>query len=133
MKAYLIDPTARAVTQVECRDYRDMQRHVGADCLDFLRINTEGDRIGVDDMGLVDGKQHGRFLVETYPNELAGRAIVFGCDQAGETTEPVATLEEITEMVAWCGEKVSGKGADVTGAGAVTTITAKPGQPVTSA
>lgn len=100
MNAYLIDPFARTITQVEYSgDYKQIYDLIDADCYDCARINREGDAIFVDDEGLIREKAQSFFLHEDYPNPLAGKGLVLGCDAQGESVAPHTTLEELKSKI----------------------------------
>lgn len=98
MKAYLIDPEARTITEVEHDgDYRQIYEFIDADCFDLARLNEHGDGIYVDDEGLFTKRCF--FHVEGYSHPLAGKGLVLGCDEEGNSTAPTITLEWLKERV----------------------------------
>ena len=99
MKAFLIDPQAQTITEVEYSgDYTEIYKHIGADMFDVVRINRNGDCIFVDDEGLLKEPEH--FFAHTnYPNPLAGRGLVLGTDDEGDSAPPKVTLEKLREDV----------------------------------
>lgn len=103
MRAYLIDPLARSVTEVDYNgDIHQIYEFIHADVFDTCRINAHGDEIFVDDMGLMKEQTVANFFChENYPQPLAGRGLVLGCDDDGETTAPVASIEEVTEQISF--------------------------------
>jgi hypothetical protein len=114
MKAYLIDPVAKSITQVEYSgEYTNIYEHIQADCFDVVRVNDKGDSIFVDDEGLM--KPNAFFLHRNYPSPLAGRGLMLGLDYAsGESVEPVCSIEELrqdivfmsrAELVRWLDEQ----------------------------
>jgi hypothetical protein len=110
MRAYLIDPQAGEITQVDYTgDYRNIYQHIGADCFDVARFGDEGDAAFVDDNGLLNDPRY-FFMVRGNPNPLAGKGLVLGCDAEGESIEPKCTLEWLKANVAFCGELIPGTG-----------------------
>lgn len=103
MKAYLIDPLARSVTEVDYTgDFRQIYDFIHADTFATCRINEHDDTIFVDDEGLLKRQTVANFFChENYPQPLAGRGLVLGCDDMGESTAPVASLEEIAEQISF--------------------------------
>lgn len=101
MNAYLIDPVARTITAVDYTGkYTNIYDHIEADCFDLVRINCEGDAIFVDDEGLLKDDQS-FFMYEGYPSPLAGRGLVLGSDEEGESVSPKITLEELKANVSF--------------------------------
>ena len=103
VNGYLIDPEARTVTnvKVDVKDgsgIEDIYRHLGVDCFDLARINRHGDAVFVDDEGLLKDPEY-FFAIEGYPEKLAGRGLVLGCDARGETVSPVASFDSVKRGV----------------------------------
>lgn len=97
--AYLIDPAARTVTQVEYTgDYTNIYTHIDADCFDIVRVYRNGDGIFVDDEGLLKPQEH-FFLHRNYPNPLAGKGLMLGCDEEGESIAPQTSIETLREDI----------------------------------
>jgi len=97
--AILIDPIARIVTEVTWNgDYKHIAQLAECDTYDCARINAHGDGIFVDDEGLFK-EQQCFFLHEDYPQPLAGKGLVLGCDEEGESVRPHTTLEEVRQRV----------------------------------
>lgn len=105
MKAFLIDPFNRTITEVEHNgDFHQIY--------EFLQITTPftvvalgeeygRDSIFLDDEGLY-AKDQRYFLLAGYPQPLAGRGLVLGCDDEGETVAPQkVTLDELHGLIAW--------------------------------
>ena len=101
MKAFLIDPQAQQITQVEYSgDYRQIYEHINAPMFTTATFNEAGDTCFVDDEGLFNG-DNCFFVIAGYPQPLAGRALVLGCNDEGESTEPSITLGQCRAMVEW--------------------------------
>lgn len=98
MQAFLIDPVAREVTAVEYDgDWQNISKLIGARVFDVARLQN-GDSIFVDDEGLFREEQS--FFMHTgYGNPLAGKGLVLGCDEHGDSTAPNCTLEELRAQV----------------------------------
>jgi hypothetical protein len=110
--AILIDPFARLVTEVTWNgDYRHIYELIGADCYDCARINGKGDGVFVDDEGLFKEEQ-AFFWHEDYPQPLAGKGLILGCDDEGESVRPHTTIEEVRSKVSF-GQPMRLNGADV--------------------
>ena len=112
MKAYLINPFAREVTQVEhSGDLEQIYGFLGGvRCVTCVTINQEGDGVFVDDEGLFNGDNE-FFSVAGYPEPLAGFGLVLGCDPEGESVAPALTFEALRDRVKFWDrwEIISGK------------------------
>lgn len=99
--AFLIDPHTLSITTVEWNgDYKHIYKLIEADCYDCARVSREGDGIFVDDEGLF--KQDQRFFLHAdYPNPLAGKGLMLGCDAEGESIAPSCTLDELVSKIRW--------------------------------
>ena len=103
MKAYLIDPAARTVEQVQYSgDYHQIYELIGASTFDVAYINAKRDGLFVDDEGMLrDPETQSYFLVQGCPNPLAGKALCLGCNDEGESVAPRITLQELRQRVIW--------------------------------
>lgn len=103
MKAILIDPFARTVEEVEYTgEYTNINEHIKAQYFDVVRINRKGDAIFVDDEGLINGNENQQFFGWIgYANPLAGRGLVLGTDDEGESISPSIDLETVRKHVIW--------------------------------
>lgn len=99
MDAYLIDPFKREVTTVQYNgDYHHIYALIDCECFDIARINAKGDGIFVDDEGLFKEEQ-AFFIVKGYGNPLAGKGLVLGSDDEGNSVSPHITLDELRSRV----------------------------------
>lgn len=104
-RAILVDPVARAITALEiANDHRAIQAVISADCLASATIERSRDGAPsvmavVDDSGLIKGLPCFRF--SGYRNPLAGRAVLIGCDYAGETVSCPLDIEIAKSRVSW--------------------------------
>ncbi len=101
MKAFLIDPAAKTVTEVEYSgDWKDIYTLTDCDC--FTTVDIDGaNTMFLDDEGLLKGYRDDFFAYGPDCPPLAGKALVLGYDEEGETVAPTVTLEEITSQVIW--------------------------------
>lgn len=102
MKAYLIDPAAKTVTETDWNgDFRHIYELIDAQAFDIARLTTDGDSVYVDDEGLINGTAHkvGLFEVEGYSVPLAGKGLVLGHNGSGESIEPRMSLADLTARV----------------------------------
>jgi hypothetical protein len=105
MKAILIDPFNKTVTEVE---YSGNYKHIyellshethPVDRFEAVYIE-KGDAIFVDEEGLF--KERTEFFVyHGYDQPLAGKGLVLGCDDEGESISPISTLDEIKNKIIW--------------------------------
>lgn len=99
MRAYLINPFTRSITEVEYDgNYKSIYGLINAHCFDVARLD-HGDGIYIDDEGLISGQPQQFFLVKGYPTPLAGKGLVLGSDDEGETTPPRITLDQLTSLI----------------------------------
>ncbi len=98
--AYLITPSERTVQRVRVSDYKDIYHWIGADCFDVARFAENGDGVFVDDNGLlVQRPADDFFSIDDYPEPLAGRGLVMGVDNEGESIAPKTTWERFCVLV----------------------------------
>ena len=102
MRAFLIDPFKQEITEINYTgDYRQIYDLIDAQTFDVARLNAKGDGIFVDDEGLYAEDQR-FFQHKFYPNQLAGKGLVLGCDMnTGESAPASMTLEQLTDDVEW--------------------------------
>lgn len=95
MKAYLIDPFNKSITETEHEGgFKEIQKTIDANVVDTLCINKEHDTLYLDDVGLlvtVDKQEF--FLLPHYPVLLGGKTLVLGTDSEGNLTSPIAPIE----------------------------------------
>jgi hypothetical protein len=103
MRAYLIDPFTKTVTEVEHNgDYREIYKLIDAETFTTVLLNSRRDTVYLDDEGLFKPlDQQEFFMLRSYPNPLAGKGLVLGTNYAGDSVDPQASLEEVTNAVVW--------------------------------
>ncbi|MFN9291269.1 MAG: hypothetical protein ACK6EB_24620 [Planctomyces sp.] len=95
MKAFLIDPKAQSITEVDYSgDYQDIYALIEADTFDVVRLYPTGDGAFIDDEGLLK-EQEFFWAHRNYPGLLAGRGLVLGVDEEGESAAPAVTLQHL--------------------------------------
>lgn len=103
MQAILIDPYKQTIEVVDYSgDWRDIKALLGCELFTTVYID-DVDSIYVDDEGLYVEDQK-FFKLQGYGQPLAGRGLVLGTDEEGDSTDCVSTLEQIQDMVEWCPE-----------------------------
>lgn len=102
MHGYLIDPFTKSITTVEWDgDYQSIYRLIDCDTFTVVTVNAKRDSVFVDDEGLINGKPQEFFLFDGYPQPLAGKGLVLGCDSVGESVTPTMTEEQVRARVIW--------------------------------
>lgn len=104
---FLIDPRAQRITRIELpngtsRENLDaMYKAIGCSLVEVVYMNGERDGVFVDEEGLLKMPTE-FFYIKDFHQPLAGRGIVLGCDEDGETTSPASvTLEWLREHTAF--------------------------------
>lgn len=99
VRAILIDPFEKTVTEVQhdADDYRGIYKLIShetmpVDCFTVVRLD-DVDSVFIDDEGLLKDPTH-FFLWRGYPQPLAGKGLILGCDEEGETIACAMTLEQ---------------------------------------
>lgn len=99
MRAILIDPFAKAVTETDFNgDYRHIYELIKCQTFDVARV-TPGNVIFVDDEGLYVPDQ-AFFEWQGYHEPLAGRGLILGVDRSNEVST-IIPLEVARSMVTW--------------------------------
>jgi hypothetical protein len=100
MKTILIDPKARTIVEAVFNGGLDsIYKLIEARPFDAVRINSAGDCLYVDDEGLMRSNQS-FFAWSGFPQPIAGRAILVGTDDEGESISPVGeTLASVKRKV----------------------------------
>lgn len=99
MKAILIDPVEQTIEMVDrdFADFREIQRTI--ECSAFTTAGYIGtDCVYCDDEGLL--KPNLMFtLMDHYPQPLAGKIVILGTDDEGDSTDVSLTEDEIALQV----------------------------------
>jgi hypothetical protein len=95
----LIDPFEKTITPVYYDgDFHSIYNLIDCSTFDVVRCGKYD--LFVDDEGLFkEGQKF--FAVFDYPQPLAGKALVAGCDEEGNTIEPSITIEELEARLLW--------------------------------
>ena len=116
MKAILIDPKHRAIMQIDYNgDYKTIYEHLSfypnaegmthkPRAFDVVRTPTGGDGIYVDDEGLYLSAEDKHWFNIKYNDQdmmLVNRSLVIGCDDEGNSTDCVSTVEDIQSRITW--------------------------------
>tara|TARA_R110002167_G_scaffold165089_4_gene362039 strand:- start:580 stop:996 length:417 start_codon:yes stop_codon:yes gene_type:complete len=102
MQAILIDTPNQTIEIVDYSgDYKDIYGLLGCDL--FTTVYLEGvgeDTLYVDDEGLYVENQV-FFGIAGCPQPLAGRGLILGTDDEGDSTDCTSSLDTIKKMVTW--------------------------------
>lgn len=99
MKVFVIDPANLDIYEAEYNGSIDEIYQLGDfDCFDVASFNAENDGVYVDDNGLFKEDQS-FFAITGYPQPLAGKGVVIGCDEEGASVEPSVSLEWLHQNV----------------------------------
>jgi len=105
MRAILIDPFTQTIEEVDYSgDYKDIYTLI--QCELFSTVYCLEDTLFVDDEGLYVKDQR-YFKVAGYPQPLAGRGLLLGTNEEGDSVDAKAKLSVIEKVIEWCPEGMS--------------------------
>ena len=107
MQAYFINPFSQNVTTVDYDgDYKSISRMIDASrgCFDVVRLYQNQDAAFVDDEGLYVNDQ-AFWIHRNYPQPLAGKALVLGCDDEGDSIAPKTSFETLQDDIRFIGHR----------------------------
>lgn len=102
MRAILIDPFTKTIEEVDYSgDYKDIYGLIECDLFTTVYLpNTSDDTLFVDDEGLYVENQK-FFKIDGFEQPLAGRGLLLGTDEEGESIDCMSTVEEVKAIVSW--------------------------------
>lgn len=102
MQAILIDTPKQTIEIVDYSgDYKDIYALLGCELFSTVYLEGVGeDTLYVDDEGLYVENQV-FFNIKGCPQPLAGRGLILGTDDEGESIDCMSSLEQIKDMVTW--------------------------------
>ena len=104
MRAILIDPSTQTITEVDYNgDYKQIYTFIDAASFDCVQLN-ESDTIYVDDEGLLNDavSRISMFRVDgDNPAYLAGKGLVLGTNEEGESIGTELSLVALSNIVAF--------------------------------
>ena len=107
MKSFLIDPFNQKIeVAIYSSDYKDISKLIEADSglFDVVRLYANQDVAFVDDEGLYVEDQ--KFWIhKNYPTPLAGKALVLGTDDEGDSISPATTIEQLKDDIKFIGDR----------------------------
>jgi len=99
--AYLIDPFEQSVQEVNYfGDYTEIYKHIKCDLFTVVGLNNKGDCVYVDDEGLLKDNQM-FFKIQGYPEPLAGRGLILGTDEEGDSCSATLSFEDVRQMISF--------------------------------
>lgn len=117
MRAILIDPEAKTITEVDYDgNYKSIYKLIGCQTFTVVGIN-DNESIFVDDEGLLNNPEF-FFMWRGYHQPLAGKGLILGVDDEGESVETKLTLDYVVDHVTF--PELSFQGFDPIPEGAVT-------------
>lgn len=102
MRAILIDPYTQTVREVEHNgDYKQIYELIGAQTFDLVRVDRTN-AIYIDDEGLLTATDDTRYFgLKGYGQPIAGKGLMLGADQMGETIGATLTKAQVEVIVEW--------------------------------
>lgn len=108
MRAYLIDPALKTVTEIEHNgNYKQIYEFIEAPLFTVLNINDQGDAVYIDDEGLLNNPRY-FFILNGYNQPLAGKGLVLGVDSEGDSCDPQITLDELKSRISFAELEIIG-------------------------
>lgn len=109
MQAILINPFDKTIEEIEYSgDWRDISSLLECDIFTTAYFADTTDSVYIDDEGLYVEDQ-AFFTIGDYPQPLAGRGLILGCNDEGDSVDCETTLEEAKAMVKFVGNDPMGK------------------------
>lgn len=104
MRAILIDPFTQTVTETDYNgDFHHIYSLIGCDTFTVLEVGA-GNVLYLDDEGLFkDLASQAFFGLSGYPNPLAGKGLILGTNDEGESIATRLTIEQVKRKVVWLG------------------------------
>lgn len=101
MKAILIDPTSRAVKYVDVKPGIDaIYEAINAETFTVITLDDKGTALFLDDEGLYKPNQD-FFQIGDYKQPLAGRGLILGTNEAGESEDAKVSAAFVYAKVRW--------------------------------
>lgn len=102
MRAVLIDPFTRTIEEVNTTGkLAEIYSLLQVELVTVVQVNAT-DSLFLDDEGLfVPPTEQAYFLWSGSRQPFAGRGLILGCDEEGESDDAQISLEEVIESVTW--------------------------------
>lgn len=105
IKGILIDPFAKTVTDFDLNKdggFEEINTAIGSHTFTSAAVDHESDTLYVDDEGLFKENQKFFFLPNFSPYQpLAGKGLIVGIDDEGDSSNVKTTLQEIQNQILW--------------------------------
>ena len=99
MKALLINSKTCSVTQIEIGEhFTEISKAIDCDVFAAPHTLENNDTLYVDDEGLLKNPEN-FFLLDSYPQPIAGNGLILGCDHEGESIDAKTSLIELANRV----------------------------------
>ncbi|CAB4197186.1 hypothetical protein UFOVP1304_60 [uncultured Caudovirales phage] len=99
MKAFLIDPVAESITEVEYSgEYQDIYPLIGAETFDVVTLYPNDDSAFIDDEGLLKSPEFFWFH-RNRRDPVAGCGLVLGVDGEGDSIAPTVSREQLAKDI----------------------------------
>lgn len=99
MKAFLIDSKNKEVKEIEMTDnWEEIPQTLGCEVFSCPHVTTENDVMYCDDEGLLKPLES-FFLLESYPQPIAGNGLILGDDGEGGSESAHVDLETLKKRV----------------------------------
>jgi hypothetical protein len=99
MKALLIDSKNKVVKQIEIGEhFTEISKAIDCEVFAAPHIMHNNDTLYCDDEGLLKNPEN-FFLLDSYPQPIAGTGLILGCDDEGESTDVSMSLDELSNKV----------------------------------
>ena len=99
MKGYLIDVKSREIKEVNINTWEDIAPTMDCQIFTCPHITAENDVLYCDDEGLLKEEIEGFFKLDSYPQSIAGNALILGDDGEGESVDAHIDLETLKSRV----------------------------------
>lgn len=109
-KGYLIDPEAKKITHVnhDTKDYKQIYDLIDCKPSPFVIVHLDDENIiFIDDEGLLKNPRY-FFNIKGYPQPLAGKGLVLGCDSDGDTVSATIEYEDLKKLITYSEHKFHG-------------------------
>ena len=99
MKALLIDVKNRLIQKIEIGEhFTEISKAIDCDVFAAPHILENNDTMYCDDEGLLKEQEH-FFLLDSYPQPIAGNGLILGCDDEGGSIDAKTSLIELSNKV----------------------------------
>lgn len=111
MQAYFINPFSRNVTTVDYDgDYKSISRMIDASRGYFDVVRLYWNQMSIHDAAFVDDEglyveDQTFWIHRNYPQPLAGKALVLGCNEEGDSVAPKTSFETLSNDIRFIGDR----------------------------